>query len=129
MTDQISDMLIRIKNAYMARKKDVVVRFSKMNESLAQVLLENKYITNVEKVTDGKHPALKLTLNYIDDQPAMTEVKRVSKPGRRIYVSSGEIPVVLKGFGINILSTSKGVMTGNAAREKNVGGELLCSVW
>jgi small subunit ribosomal protein S8 len=129
MTDQIADMLIRVKNAYMARKKTVVVGASKMNAALANVLLDNKYITEINKGEEKGHPALVLTLNYIDDVPAMTQVRRVSKPGRRMYIASSKIPAVLKGFGINILSTSQGVMTGVQAREKGLGGEILCEIW
>lgn len=130
MTDQVADMLIRIKNAYLARGSQVTVLASKMNAAIAAVLLENKYLTKVEKSQDKKgHPALLLTLNYIDDVPAMTQVRRISKPGRRMYTASSKIPAVLKGFGINILSTSKGVMTGAQAREKSLGGEILCEIW
>jgi small subunit ribosomal protein S8 len=129
MTDQIADMLIRIKNAYLAHKAQVVVASSRMNAAIANVLLENKYVSQVEKGEAKGHPALVLTLNYIDDKPAMTAVRRISKPGRRMYTGVNEIPVVLKGLGINILSTSQGVMTGANAKAKSLGGELLCEIW
>jgi small subunit ribosomal protein S8 len=129
MTDQIADLLIRIKNAYLASKQTVVVSSSTMNLAIAQVLLDHQYLTALEKSELHGHPTLLLSLRYVNDQPALTAVKRISKPGRRTYVTSRAIPAVLKGFGISILSTSQGVMTGATAKEKNLGGELLCEIW
>lgn len=129
MTDPIADMLIRIKNALLARKAKVEMPYSKLKLAIAQVLLAEGYVTDV-KVEDGK-PFKKLVveLKYVKDLPAITEVKRESKPGRRIYVSTKEIPQILNGFGMCVISTSMGVMSGKNARAKNLGGELICSLW
>ncbi len=131
MTDPIADMLTRIRNGNKARFKNVNVYMSQMNMNIAKVLKTAGYITNHEIVKDEKgHPMLKITLKYPDaKRTVITDIKRVSKPGRRVYVAADSIPKVLNGFGISILSTSRGVITDQEARESNVGGEILCKVW
>ena len=131
MTDPIADMLTRIRNANKARFKNVNVYMSQMNMNIAKVLKAAGYINNYDVVKDENgHPMLKITLKYPDaKRTVITDIKRVSKPGRRVYVAADSIPKVLNGFGISILSTSRGVITDQEARESNVGGEILCKVW
>jgi small subunit ribosomal protein S8 len=131
MTDPIADMLTRIRNGNKARFKNVNVYMSQINMNIAKVLKATGYINNHEVVKDENgHPILKITLKYPDTKrTVITDIKRVSKPGRRVYVPADKIPKVLNGFGISILSTSRGVMTDQEARESNVGGEILCKVW
>ncbi|MEE9911933.1 MAG: 30S ribosomal protein S8 [Deltaproteobacteria bacterium] len=131
MTDPIADMLTRIRNGNKARFKSVNVYMSQMNTNIAKVLKATGYINNYDVVKDEKgHPMLKITLKYPDTKHAViTDIKRVSKPGRRVYVPADKIPKVLNGFGVSILSTSRGVITDQEARESNVGGEILCKVW
>lgn len=131
MTDPIADMLTRIRNANKARFKTVNVGMSQMNINIAKVLKKTGYINNYDKVKDEKgRQVLEIILKYPDTQrTVITNIKRVSKPGRRVYVTSDGIPKVLNGLGISILSTSKGIITDAEARELNVGGEILCNVW
>ena len=131
MTDPIADMLTRIRNAKRARFKTVRVSMSQVNVNVAGVLKKTGYITNYEKVKDEKgRQMLEIILKYPDaKRTVITNIKRVSKPGRRIYVPADNIPKVLNGLGISILSTSRGVITDAEARELNVGGEILCNVW
>ncbi|HNQ17663.1 MAG TPA: 30S ribosomal protein S8 [Smithellaceae bacterium] len=131
MTDPIADMLTRIRNANKTRFPSVNVYASQMNVNIAKVLKKCGYINGYDKVKDGKgRQALKITLKYADAKRAViTNIKRVSKPGRRVYVSSDKIPKTLNGYGISILSTSRGVITDEEARQLNVGGEVLCQVW
>ena len=129
MTDSIADFLIRIQNAFMARHESVRMPYSKMKKSMAQILQEEGYIESVEVVEDSTFPEIEIRLRYVGKVPAMSGVRRLSKPGRRLYASVGDIPRALGGYGITIISTSKGVLTDTQARKKNVGGELLCQVW
>jgi small subunit ribosomal protein S8 len=131
MTDPIADMLTRIRNANKARFKTTNVHMSQMNVNIAKVLKKAGYINNYDKVKDEKgQQMLEIILKYPDAKnKVITNIKRISKPGRRIYVNSDSIPKVLNGLGISILSTSKGVITDAEARELNVGGEILCNVW
>ena len=131
MTDPIADMLTRIRNANKARFKSVNVYASQMNINIAKVLKKAGYINSYDNVKDEKRQQmLKIMLKYPDTKRAViTDIKRVSKPGRRVYVASDSIPKVLNGFGVSILSTSHGVITDQEARELNVGGEILCKVW
>ncbi len=131
MTDPIADMLTRIRNANKARFKKVNVGMSQININIAKVLKKTGYISNYDKVKSEKgRQALEIILKYPDaKRTVITDIKRVSKPGRRVYVTSDNIPNVLNGLGISILSTSKGVITDAEARELNVGGEILCNVW
>ena len=123
MTDPIADFLTRIRNAQMAGNTEVVVPHSNVKEGIADVLVKNKFLTNHEVSTEGKFKVLILTL-----PEKQISLKRVSKPGQRIYSSSEEIRKVDNGFGIVVVSTSKGIMTGYEARKHNIGGELLCEV-
>ena len=131
VNDPIGDMLARIKNGYLARKNVVEVPYSKMKEEIAKLLVKEGYLRNVKcQMTNGKwKKTLVLTLKYEGGRPAIEEVKRVSKPGVRIYAKAREIPKVKYGFGITIISTSKGIMTDKEARKKNLGGEVICQVW
>lgn len=127
--DSIADMLIRIKNALQARHKVVVMPHSKMRAAIAQILLDEGYLADLEVVEQEPQAELKLELRYVDSMSAITDVKRVSKPGRRLYTSSQKIPATLSGYGVTILSTNQGVISDKEARKKNVGGEILCQVW
>jgi len=131
VNDPIGDMLIRIKNGYLARKDVVEVPYSKMKEEIAKLLVKEGYLKNLKSqmsnVKSGK--ILRIELKYEGKRPAIEGVKRISKPGVRIYAKAGEIPKVKYGFGITIVSTSKGIMTGREAKKKNLGGEVICQVW
>ena len=131
MTDPIADMLTRIRNANKARFKTVIIHMSQMNINIAKVLKKAGYINTYDKVKNEKgQQMIEIILKYPDTKrTVITNIKRVSKPGRRVYVASDSIPKVLNGFGISILSTSSGVITDAEARELNVGGEVLCKVW
>ena len=131
MTDPIADMLTRIRNANKARLKSVNVYMSQMNVNIAKVLKKAGYINSHDNVKDEKgQQMLKITLKYPDTKrTVITDIERISKPGRRVYVASDSIPKVLNGYGISVLSTSSGVITDEEARELNVGGEILCNVW
>ena len=131
MSDPIADMLTRIRNANKARFKSVNVSMSQMNMNIAKVLKKSGYIGGCDNIKDEKgRPVLKIALKYPDaKRPVITDIKRISKPGRRVYVASDGIPKVLNGLGISVLSTSRGVVTDAEARELNVGGEVLCRVW
>lgn len=130
VTDPIADMLIRIKNASQARLSRVRVPASNVKREIARVLRENGYISDYKFVRDKKQGILIVYLRYIDGKkPVITGVKRVSKPGRRIYVKANEIPRVQDGLGIAIISTSQGIMSDIEARKRKIGGEVLAYVW
>lgn len=130
MTDPIAEMLTRIRNALQASHENVDIPNSKLKTSIAQVLKEEGYIKNYRVIEDGKQGILRIYLKYDDKgEPVIAGLKRVSKPSRRVYAGYEDIPKVLNGYGINIISTSKGVMTDRKARKIRVGGEILCSVW
>ena len=130
ITDPIADMLTRIRNAGAARHETVDVPASKMKTSIAQILLDEGYIKSFEIVDNGNQGIIRITLKYgANRQRAITGIKRVSKPGLRVYAGAQELPRVLRGLGIAIVSTSRGVMTDKKARELNVGGEVLAFVW
>jgi small subunit ribosomal protein S8 len=130
VTDPIADFLVRIKNGQKARFDKVDIPASKMKLSLARLLKDEGYIKNYKLVRDTKQGILRIQLKYGENrEAAIMGLKRVSKPGCRMYVGHDEIPRVLNGMGINILSTSRGIMTDRQARKDGVGGELLCSVW
>lgn len=130
VTDSIADFLVRIKNGQKARFDKVDIPASRMKTDIARILKEEGYIKNFKVIKDDKQGMIRVHLKYIDNREgAITGLKRVSKPGRRVYVGHDEIPKVLNGLGISILSTSKGVMTDRAARQEGIGGELVCSVW
>jgi len=129
MTDPISDFLTRIRNACSAQQEQVLIPFPKMKAELSRILQEEGYIWSYEVDTNATHPRLKLKLKYQDKAAVIRKIDRVSKPGLRKYVGSTEIPRVLGGLGISILSTPRGIMTGAKARKAKVGGELLATVW
>ena len=130
VSDPIADMLTRIRNAIMARHDNVLVPASKMKLSIARILKEQGFITDYEVVRGKPHRVIKIYLRYLDDsQPAISGLKRVSKPGLRVYVQKKEIPRVYGGLGIAIISTSKGIRTGQQAWRQGSGGEILCYVW
>jgi small subunit ribosomal protein S8 len=131
MTDPIADMLTRIRNANRVHFKSVDVLNSRINLNMAKVLKKSGYISGYDIKKDSRaHDMLRIYLKYPDTKrTVMTDIQRVSRPGRRVYVKSEKIPQVLNGYGISILSTSKGVMTDKEARELSLGGELLCNVW
>ena len=125
LTDPIADMLTRIRNAHLALHKEVSVPRSKMKESLATILKQEGYVDDV-KVDDR---SITIELKYVKGRPAISGLKRISKPGRRVYVGHGQIPSVQNGLGICVLSTSRGVLDGITAHSEKTGGELLCEVW
>jgi len=130
MNDPIGDMLTRIRNAAMRGKSTVMCPGSKLRAWVLDVLADEGYIRGYEKVTgENGHPALEISLKYFEGAPAIREMKRVSKPGRRVYASVNDIPSVRQGLGVSIVSTPKGVMSDASARAANVGGEVLCTVF
>ena len=130
MNDPIGDMLTRIRNSQMRGKSTVETPASKARVSVLTVLADEGYIRGYEAMTgkDG-HPAIMISLKYYEGEAVIREVKRVSKPGRRVYVSVNDIPTVRQGLGVSIVSTSKGVMSDASARAANIGGEVLCPVF
>jgi len=129
MTDPIGDFISRIKNAVLAKHETINLPYSKLRESLAEILKKEGYLTALVIDSTRQFPELVLTLKYINKQAAVTDVRRMSKPGRRLYVAANQIPRALGGYGVTILSTNKGVLTDSDARKLNVGGELLCQIW
>ena len=129
ITDPIADMLTRIRNASTAKHATVDVPASKMKKAIADILVEEGYIKNYQLVSDGAQGVIKITLKYNGNEKVISGLRRVSKPGLRVYAGADELPKVLKGLGIAIVSTSKGIMTDKKAREAHVGGEVLAFVW
>lgn len=133
MSDPIADMLTRVRNALMREHPTVSMPTSKTKEAIAQVLKDEGYIEDFKVVQEKPQSVLQLKLKYIGDRrdrrSVITGIERVSRPGRRVYVGKQDIPWVLSGMGIAIVTTSKGLMTGQQARQTNVGGEVLCKVW
>ena len=130
MTDPIADMLTRIRNAALGRKKDVSIPSSRLKVEIAKILKEEGYIKNYKSIDDNLQGVLNITLKYnADNENVISGLKRVSKPGCRIYCKADQIPKVLDGLGIVIVSTSQGMVTGKKCRELGVGGEVLCQIW
>jgi len=130
ITDPIADMLTRIRNANSARHESVDVPASNLKKSLAKILLEEGYIKNYQIISDQKQGIIRITLKYGENKhKVISGLKRISKPGLRVYANHDELPKVLRGLGIAIISTSKGVMTDKKARVEHVGGEVLAFVW
>lgn len=129
VTDPIADMLTRIRNAIMVRHDSVLMPASRIKLSVAKILKDEGFITDYTVLKGKPQRVIKILLKYIDGQPALVGLERTSKPGLRVYVGRREIPRVYAGLGVAILSTSKGVMTGQEAWRRNLGGELLCYVW
>jgi small subunit ribosomal protein S8 len=129
-SDPVADMLTRVRNALKARHQKVDVPASKLKMEIARILKEEGFIVNYKLAEDGTQKTIRIYLKYTPaNQPAIAKIERVSRPGCRVYVGSKEIPRVLGGLGVNILTTPRGVMTGRDARKENIGGELLCQVW
>jgi small subunit ribosomal protein S8 len=129
VTDPIADLLTRVRNAAMARHDSVTVPASKMKIPICKILKDEGFIADYSIIKGEPQRTIKITLKYIDKQPAFIGLERVSKPGLRVYKGKGEIPRVFGGLGIAIISTSKGLLTGQEAWKKNLGGEVLCYVW
>jgi small subunit ribosomal protein S8 len=129
LTDPIADFLTRLRNGVQAGKAEITAPYSKMKAEIARILKQEGYITNYEIETKGKFPEIRIVNKVINRAPAITGLKRVSRPGLRKYVGSEEIPRVLGGMGVAILSTPRGVLSGREAKKQNVGGELLAYVW
>ncbi|UCD36469.1 MAG: 30S ribosomal protein S8 [Nitrospiraceae bacterium] len=130
MTDPIADMLTRIRNANMTRLEKVDVPASKLKIEITKILKEKGFIKSFKVVRDRKQGIIRISLKYLEGQErAITGLKRISKPGRRIYSDRSEIPTVMGGFGIAILTTSRGILTDDVCRREGIGGEVLCSVW
>lgn len=129
ITDAIADMLTRIRNAASTNHTQVEIPASNIKKSIADILLNEGYITKFEVVEDGKQGIIRLTLRYAGKKPVITGLKRISKPGLRVYAGADEMPRVLGGLGIAVVSTSKGLMTDKAARKLGIGGEVLAFIW
>ena len=130
VTDPIADMLTRIRNALLARQRYVVIPSSKLKREIARVLKEEGYIEHYNITKDRPQPMIRIRLKYTEDnEPVLTGLQRISKPGRRVYTKRQDIPLVLSGMGIAILSTPRGVMTGKKAHRLGLGGEILCYIW
>ncbi len=130
MTDPIADMLTRIRNANVVKHESVDVRASNMKKELSRILLEEGFIRGYDVIEDGKQGIIRIQLKYGQSgERVISGLKRISKPGMRVYAAKDEIPKVLNGLGISVISTSKGVLTDKQARKENVGGEVICYVW
>ena len=130
MTDPIADMLTRIRNANVVKHETVDVTASNMKKELSRILLEEGFIRGYDVIEDGKQGIIRIQLKYGQSGERVIQgIKRISKPGMRVYTNAYEIPKVLNGLGISIISTSKGILTDKQARKENVGGEVICYVW
>ena len=130
VNDPIADMLTRIRNAQVAKHESVLVPASNTKKAIAKILLNEGYLKDVEYIDEGPQGSIKLVLKYVEGkQPVIGGLKRISKPGLRIYAQSNELPQVLGGLGIAIISTSKGIMTSRNARKEGIGGEVLAYIW
>ena len=129
LTDPIADFLTRLRNASRSGQAEVQAPYSKIKAEIARILKQEGYISSYEVASEGSKPQIKVITKFVNRTPAITGLKRVSKPGLRKYVGAQEVPRVLGGLGISILSTPKGVLSGREAKKENVGGELLAFVW
>ncbi|MGI6076996.1 MAG: 30S ribosomal protein S8 [Fastidiosipilaceae bacterium] len=129
ITDPVADMLTRIRNAAAAQHKTVDIPASKEKKAIADILLQEGYISAVDVLDEGPQGIIRIKLKYIDNQCVITNLKRISKPGLRVYSEAANLPKVLNGLGIAVISTNQGIMTDRAARRANVGGEVLAYVW
>ncbi len=130
MTDPIADMLTRIRNGAHAKHTSVDIPSSNVKKEISEILLNEGYIKNVEVIEDNKQNVLRITLKYSKDgEKVISGIKRISKPGLRVYAKAGDVPKVLGGLGIAIISTSKGLLTDKACRQEGIGGEVICYVW
>lgn len=130
MTDPIADMLTRIRNANVVRHETVDIPASNMKKAIANILLEEGFIKNIEELMDGSVPVIRVAMKYgSNKERVITGLKRISKPGLRVYVGKEEIPKVLGGLGVAVISTSRGIMTDKQARKEGLGGEVICYIW
>jgi len=130
MTDPVADMLTRIRNANLGKLQKLNIPFSNLKVSIANVLKQEGFIKNYKVISDNLQGILRVYLKYVDEKDSViNEIKRVSKPGGRVYVKSEDIPVIKSGLGVAVLSTSKGVITDSVARKAGLGGELICTIW
>ena len=129
MTDPIADMLTRIRNANQMKHESVSMPASRLKLEILEVLKNEGYIAEYEKVEDGKQGVIKVTLKYVDKERVIKGLKKISKPGLRVYAKANELPKVLNGLGIAVISTSNGIMTDREARQKKLGGEVIAFVW
>jgi small subunit ribosomal protein S8 len=129
LTDPIADFLTRLRNAASSHRADVKLPYSKIKEEIARILKEEGYISEYEVDHSSRPAIIKVTMKFVNRTPALTGVKRVSKPGLRKYIGADEVPRVLGGMGISIVSSSRGILTGRQAKRENIGGELLAIVW
>jgi len=130
MTDPIADMLTRVRNAYRAHHDKVDIPASKLKERIADILKEEGYVEDYRFIEDNRQGVLRVFLRYGPDaEPTIAEIQRVSRPGRRVYVKANEVPRIIRGLGIAIVSTSHGVMSDTEARKAHIGGEVLCYIW
>lgn len=129
MTDPIADMLTRVRNAIQRKHATVLVPASKLKLEILRVLKEEGYISDFEKIEDEKQGMISITLKYVEKTPVIKGLKRISKPGLKVYAKRNELPRVLNGLGVAIVSTSRGVMSDRSARKENLGGEILAFVW
>lgn len=128
MTDPIADMLTRLRNALAVKKSEIVLPYSKIKLAIADILKQHGYVVDYKK-SDDNHGEIRISLKYNGNQAAITNLKRISKPGQRIYVPADELPIVLNNFGIAIISTSQGIMTNKEAKKLSIGGEVLCEIY
>ena len=129
ITDPIADMLTRIRNANAQRHETVDVPASKMKKAIAEILLDEGYIKSFEEIEDNSQGIIRITLKYVNKQKVISGLRRISKPGLRVYANKEELPKVLGGLGIALISTSKGIMTDKKARQEGIGGEVLAYIW
>lgn len=129
MTDPIADMLTRIRNAQAVHKPEVVLPYSSLKHRIADILFNEGYVSQVEEAEDNGRKALRIVLKYVEKEPAIHSLQRVSTPGRRVYVNVKRLPYVFENLGCAIVSTSKGLMTNKEARAKKLGGEVLCKIF
>ncbi len=129
LTDPIADMLTRVRNAILIRTEKVDIPASKMKVEIAKILKEEGFIKSYKILKDKKQGILRMALKYTNSEPMITGLKRISKPGRRVYVGKDEMPKVMGGVGVAIITTSKGILTDRECRQEGVGGEILCHVW
>ncbi len=129
MTDPIADLLIQIKNSYLAHKNSIVVPHSNMKEALVRLLSKEGYLGKVDILKEKVKKSIQMELVYEGKKPKLTQIVRISKPGKRVYAAKNKIPKVLSGIGTTIISTSQGLMSGRQARKSGIGGELICKLW
>ncbi|MDD5341622.1 MAG: 30S ribosomal protein S8 [Patescibacteria group bacterium] len=130
ITDPIADMLTRIRNSQAVKREGVLIPYSKLKFEIAKILKHEDYVDSFEKIDEAKFPQIKIILKYgADGESAIRSIKRISKPGHRVYAGKGDIKNVLNNLGISIISTSAGLMTNKDAKKKGVGGEVICEIW